>query len=305
MSDEGHDYLTTDARRFVTCEDDTRVEFILRSRFVEHEAASRAEDLLSRTFSQPRSARMSNLLLVGASGSGKTSVINKFNRTYSSEHNKSGALTYEVVIVQMPYHPCPREFGESVYSAMGISSYWFDRYRPIRRIISYLKSALGKSKTRMIVIEDIQSLQSGNAREKLMFVQMLRVLATELRSCLAFTGTPQARSVLQIDEQLGARTKVVELRPWKSGRDLMEFTDAFVGAMPLRRRSSLDDPRIGALLAERSGGRTDYICDAIRAAAVAAIRNGREMVDLAALDGSPGWDGVLDPFAGRGNTAKI
>ena len=52
------------------------------------------------------------------------------------------------------------------------------------------------------------------------------------------------------------------------------------------------------MLAERSGGVTLGICKAVERAAVAAIRTGRERIELASFDDPEIWRGVAAP--GRG-----
>jgi hypothetical protein len=82
------------------------------------------------------------------------------------------------------------------------------------------------------------------------------------------------------------------LPKWEVEADISSFSKAFLKTMPLREPSRIDREFV-KLLAERSEGRMDYLCDELRAAVITAIRSKREMVDLSVLQASPGWPMIV------------
>ena len=71
-----------------------------------------------------------------------------------------------------------------------------------------------------------------------------------------------------------------------------------VQGLPLRQPSPVDDARLCRLLVERSGGITLLICRALERAGAAAIRTGRERIDLASFEDPEVWRGLQVVTAG-------
>ena len=94
------------------------------------------------------------------------------------------------------------------------------------------------------------------------------------------------------DSQLRSRFTDVELPPWTLGEDLRDFIVRLTWSLPLREPSPVDAPKLRRLLVDRTGGITLGICKVFERAAVAAIRNGRERIDLASFEDPEIWRGV-------------
>jgi len=121
---------------------------------------------------------------------------------------------------------------------------------------------------------------------------LLRFLSNELAIALVCAGVPEARHALLSDAQLRSRFTDVELPPWQADEELQRFVNLLVASMPLRRPSPIDSPKVRRLLAERTGGVTLNVSKAIERAAIAAIRAGKECIDLAALEDENIWRGI-------------
>lgn len=68
----------------------------------------------------------------------------------------------------------------------------------------------------------------------------------------------------------------------------------------------MDFPKLRRLLLERTGGITLGICKAFERAAVAAIREGREKIDLGSFEDPEIWRGVATPIrAARGQARSV
>ena len=146
--------------------------------------------------------------------------------------------------------------------------------------------------TRMLMIDEINNVLVGGPRQQRYFLQMLRFLSNELRVTLVCAGVPEARFALLADPQLRSRFMTVELEPWGAGPELAAFVALLVQGLPLRQPSPVDSSKLRRLLVERSNGITQSICFALQRAAAAAIKSGREFIDLAGLDDGGIWRGL-------------
>ncbi len=299
------DHLDEDARSFVESDDEMRANYIKRPRWIVNPSAAKAIEMISCVFEQKSSFRPMNVLVVGAPASGKTALVDLFARKHDEEKNyKNGKICYPILKVTMPSEPDSDMFFENIYDALkvphGAYEIWRSRRRLLRRFATDL---LKRSQTRVLIIEDLHSIGGGTEREQIAFLQMLRVLGGELNIGFVFTGVPRVRFALRLEEQILASTREIELPKWKAGEALKSFSTRFLKTLPLRKPSRIDREFV-KLLAERSEGRMDYLCDELRAAAITAIRSEREMVDLSVLQESRGYSIIVGnpPFSNSEGT---
>ena len=123
----------------------------------------------------PPRARMPNLLIVFASGMGKTMIVEKFARDHPGYHDAANGLKrIPVVVVQMVSGPDEARFYKRLLAAIGATE-------PPRPTLGLLESVtlrlLGETKPGMLVIDEVHSLQAGTVREQARFLNMLRFSA--------------------------------------------------------------------------------------------------------------------------------
>ena len=307
MSDAfGH--LHPAVRRFAAMDDEIRIGRVRTKRWIEHAAAAEVLESLQEVFDQPPSERMENVLVFAESGMGKTSLVRRFERAHALAFDtQAGVARRPVVVVRMPPDPTEDEFFRQVLAALGAPVVAADR-RGDPRLRELAARILREVGARVLVIDELNSVLGGTARQQRHFLQVLRFLSNELGVALVCTGVPEARHALRSDPELRSRFVDVELLPWTADDALQGFVNRLVQGLPLRQPSPVDGGAVRKLLAGRSGGITAHVCKAVERAAIAAIRSGREMIDLAALQDDRVWRGIVGPgpvtaparLAGRG-----
>lgn len=294
VSGDGYTHLHPTIRLIAELSDEERIAQIMKPRWIEYPAAKKVLDKIQDLFLQPQSKRMENLLLTARSGAGKTSLIDRMNRIVYGELDTAYNTQRPLVTVLMPPRPTEKELLWSIGRALGTPIVQLSHLEgPHMRneMLDQLRS-LG---VRILVIDEINSVLVGTAREQRTFLQFLRYLSNEIGASLVCVGTPEARQALSRDEQLRSRFSSVELPPWEpAGGDLQVFVNHLVKLLPLRQPSRVVSPALCHLLADRSGGITASICKAIRRAAVSAVQSGKEMIDPAGLQDDSVWDGIAD-----------
>jgi Bacterial TniB protein len=146
--------------------------------------------------------------------------------------------------------------------------------------------------TRMLLIDEINSILVGSARQQRYFLQMLRFLSNEPQIEIVCAGVPEARFALLSDPQLRSRVADTALEPWTAGPELQAFVTMLVQGLPLRQPSPVDSAQLRRLLVARSGGITLSMRRVLERAGAAAIRNDQERIDLAALEDPAIWRGI-------------
>lgn len=106
-----------------------------------------------------------------------------------------------------------------------------------------------------------------------------------LRIPVVGAGTRDAHVAIRTDPQLESRFEPITLPLWEADVETATLIASFAASLPLRRPSP-DLCRTGVLRAivARSGGTIGEILALMRAAAVVAIENGSEAIDVCALD---------------------
>ena len=241
---------------------------------------------------------MENILLIGESGMGKTMLVRKFERQNAARFDDVAGLERRpVVVMLMPHQPTEARFFDQLLVAVSApSAGHFIRSYPVQEPAIRLLRQLG---TRVVVIDELNSVLAGTPRQQRVFLQLLRFLSNELRIAFVGVGVPEARHALLSDDQLRSRFTDVELPPWSPGEDLRDFVTRLTWSLPLRDPSPVDSAKLRRLLVERTGGVTLGICKAFERAAIAAIRDGHEKINLKSFDDPEIWRGVATAHRGR------
>jgi Bacterial TniB protein len=291
-------HLHPNARTLAQADDATRLQAITSRRWITHHVAARVLERLREAFEQQPGDRMLNVLLLAESGMGKTMLLRKFHRDHDVPFDAvAGVQRHPVVLMLMPEEPSEDAFYVQLLKAIGVPVSLSNRRHRIgtRETAFRLLREVG---TRMLMIDEINSVLVGSARQQRCFLQMLRFLSNELKVALVCAGVPEARFALLADPQIRNRFAETALEPWAAGPDLSAFVTLLVQGLPLRRPSPVDSGKLRRVLVERSGGITQSICWALERAAATAIRNGRELIDLSALNDDQIWHGLGLPARG-------
>jgi type II secretory pathway predicted ATPase ExeA len=287
-------------RQLALTDDAIRLQAIRAKRWITHHPASRVLASLQEVMEQPAGDRMENLLLIGESGMGKTMLLRKFQRDHAAAFDTaSGVQPYPVVLTLMPETPSEEAFFCQILKAVG-APLDLSRRRNLLSLRETTFRLLRELGIRMLMIDEINSILVGSARQQRQFLQLLRFLSNELQVAIVCAGVPEARFALLSDPQLRSRVAEVALEPWTVGPALQDFINKLVQSLPLRQPSPVDSLALRRLLVARSGGITLSICQAIERAGVLAIHHRRERIDLAGLDSEEIWRGIRPAPDGTG-----
>jgi len=292
VSGTAYPHLHPAVRGLADEDDAARIAHIRAKRWIEHRPASVLLEMLDEVFDQPSSERMENLLILGESGMGKTALVNAFERRHAVPWDEAHGLQKRpVLVVLMPPDPTEAALFAQVLAALGMPPSMAGPASSWSREVAF--RVLREVGTRVLVLDEINSVLAGTPRQQRLFLQLLRFVSNELRVALVCTGVPEARHALMSDAQLRSRFAEVELGAWTACADLQELVNRVVQGFPLRRPSPVDGVKVRRLLVERSGGITLHIYRALERAAIAAVRDRTERVCLEGLQDGAVWRGML------------
>ena len=96
-------------------------------------------------------------------------------------------------------------------------------------------------------------------------------------------GIKDALRAIHTDRQLGNRFETVVLPRWTLDREFRMLLMSFEQSLPLRNPSNLAGKELATVLLSMSEGTIGELANLLCVAAAAAIKNGREQIDVALL----------------------
>ncbi|MDY7577271.1 TniB family NTP-binding protein [Herbaspirillum sp. RTI4] len=238
------------------------------------EVIGRMEDLLN----YPRITRMPNMLLVGPSFSGKTSILERFVNTHPPDIDPDGECTIcPVVMVEAPTKPDASDFYSRILQAL-MSPYKptsspAERYYQVKVLFAQLK-------VRLLIIDEIQHLIAGSLNRQREFRNAIKSLGNETKVTIVAAGVEDAFNAFNIDPQMSSRFVPEVLTRWRADETFGSLLATLERRTPLRYPSGLDEPGLMLRIHSLSEGMLGDFCDLIKTAAIDAIRSGAERITL-------------------------
>jgi len=286
-------HLSPAAQGLLDKTDDIRIKAIQRKRWIAHEPARILLEVMRQILQQPRGDRMAGLFLTAESGMGKTTLVKKFVGLNGPRHRIDGNPSHHpVVYVLMPEKLGSSQFFIEILRTLGAPVSTERRVSRAHHRETVLR-LLAELRTKVLIVDEINSAKANSANEQREFLQLLRYLSNQLGIAILCTGIAESEFVLYAEPQLRSRMHHLVLPRWTADDELQLFVNLLVQSYPLRRPSPVQSAGICRLLIDRTGGITKAILEGLEYAAILAIQEGRERIDLDLLRQEAVWT----PFA--------
>jgi DNA polymerase III delta prime subunit len=236
----------------------------------------------------PKRSRMPNLLIVGPTNNGKTTIIEEFMRrhpvnscpTEDSEH-------VPVIFIHTPPVPDEKAFYNEILMNFATPILPSTHARDKRRQVISLLTA---TRVRMLIIDDIQDVMAGDLRRHRSMLVVIKYLSNKLQIPIVAAGIESAQNAIQAEPQLSNRFQITALPRWTNETSFSQLLANFEAVLPLRERSSLHAPEIATLIHQMTEGVLGEISMLLSKAAAGALRDNEEKITskrLKALEWAP------------------
>lgn len=284
MSDYNH--IHPEFQSITHMSEEDRIRFLYEPRWVGYPVAQRLIEQLRLFLTLPSRPRMPNLLIVGDSNNGKTTIINRFAALHGQGYvNSDGEPVKPVITIESP----PTSDERSLYVAI-LEKFWTP-YRAtdaISKLRYQVIHQMRECHVRMLVVDELHSLLSGSALKQREIMNVIKLLCNELAIPVVGVGTSDAVRVLHVDPQHASRFDVLTLRNWDVGIDFQRFLKGFESVLPLREPSGIFRPELAKMLHGISQGNTGDLHRLLMECAMEAIRSGKEKIDAQIIQ-SKSW----------------
>lgn len=256
--------------------DAERITYIDSDRWLPYQRANEVLGMLEDFLLRPRINRPPNMMLVGSSDNGKSHILERFSELHPGQPNLNGRnIIAPVLMVETPPTANANDLYDMILSML-------NRPRPSNKNPESrreaVKDILRIVETKILMLDEINHLLSGNANRQREFLFALKHLSNELRMSIVIAGTPESFQLLHLSDQIENRFQPQPLTRWTVGTEMRTLLANFEQVLPLRKPSLLSR-KDTALLIHSFGVETiGRISVLLNDSAKEAIKSGAECI---------------------------
>lgn len=280
--DQNYPHLRVDAAEWLSLSIKERVDWINRDRFILHPGARDALSSMKEVQSRPYCIRPACLAIIGGTNEGKTAITNRFVRDLGNAPKTIFGSNDEmpVVLVEMPPRATEPRVCLAIARALGLTGYANSKSRLVS---DHVYRALVAKKVNVLILMEFQHISPLPKCEREIVLDMVKGISNQGVHVYA-VGTENVRKLVAEDEQVANRMRVVNVNGFKQGTDLMDFLHSLESFYPLPKPSYLSDERMMVKIYKKTNGITGEVVTLCNAAAVWAVRNGKDCITAEAFE---------------------
>lgn len=258
--------------------DAQRLAFLDEPRWIGYQKAQFILDTLIGLMNKPKRPRMPNLLLVGDSNNGKTTIIRRFEHLCGTGYvDEESEAVRPIVVAEAP----PSAYEKGLYVSI-LGQFWTP-FRPSDTVTALRHNAINKlraCKAKVLVIDELHSLLAGTPVKQRQTMNSIKMLCNELCIPIIGVGTRDAVRVLHTDPQHASRFDVVSLSKWELDEDFQRLLAGFEKVLPLKLSSDLPDPELATAMHTICDGNLGDLHRLLVECAKKAIVTGKEQITM-------------------------
>lgn len=250
-----YDHIHDDFKHLMSLSKEDRVNSLHQPLWINYPKTTEILHLLKQMLDRPKKPRIQNLLIIGESNIGKTSIAVEFQKMFPGstmeDENGMSVMVRPVLLAQSP----SKADEKGLYIAI-LESFWTpfrssDTLAKLRNQTIYL---MRECNVKMLIIDEIHHLLSGTPVQQRTVMQALKSLGNELMIPIVGIGIKNASLVLSSSPELASRFDLITLQKWELDKNFRGLLSAFEKRLPLKKASQLHEKEKATLLYTISGG---------------------------------------------------
>lgn len=270
-------------------ENDNRIEAILKDKWVNYPKSKQVMDSLEMLLKFPKNYRMQNLLIMGESNNGKTTIARRFLNQHKpyieTLIDKETSSPYEsvvrpVIMIQCPHVPHEKSFYYNVLDQLNLPYRKNTRAEFLKQTII---NAFKDMKVKIMIMDEIHHVLSGTASKQREFLNLIKYISNEAQVSIVALGTSEASFALKAERQLDTRFDKMIIPKWQYDENFLKLLLTIEKIIALKNQSNLVSPDISKLIFQMSNGIIGEVFKIVRLASLKAIETGEERITLKGL----------------------
>lgn len=287
------EHLGADARAVMDGSTKERVAFVNRDHWIGYQQAKRILGQLHDVVEAQDVSRVPNVLIVGRSGNGKSSILERFMNQHPIQITESGAPYVPILRIDMPDTPDESELWSTILWALGISHRERDPAQIKKR---QAKSTLIYVKAKILVIDELNNLVNAK-KGAADLLSAIKEINNQLKISIVAAGTQAAINALNSEPQMKTRFDPAPLDRWTLDEEYLRLLMSYERLLPLPKPSVLASRTLAAVIYRMAGDTIGGTVKLIKLATTKAIQTGADRITVGLLDQltwtPPGdWDAI-------------
>lgn len=261
-------------------ENSRRIQSIHKEIWIECPQARKKIEAILMLLQIPIRATAPCILIWGAGGSGKTTIVSQLKKVNKGLGSPFAFLSLVNNVSQLKFH-------DLILEALGIPLSLPHRRNVLPQdVVSYIKM----QSIRVLVIDEFHESLTVSRSDQLRNLSLIKGLSgSPYHLSIVLLGTHSAKNALANDDQLARRYQFYELKGWELNDDFRNFLATLESFVDLKKPSGLHSEEMVRLIHLHSKGTMDRVVSIVKAAATYAIKSGeeritKELIERSALD---------------------
>lgn len=255
MENMEYNHLNEDCKKVIDLSKKEKINYILQEVVIEYPAVKNIFNILEDLMNRPKKPRMQNLLIMGESNIGKTSIVSTFTKRHSSytlEDQDSLSIVVRPVLLALASDNADvKDLYISILDAFWTPYNPADSLAKLRHQMFYL---LKECNVKMLIIDEIHHFLRGTPRQQRNVMDALKNIGNKLMIPLVCVGLKESELILSSDPQLSSRFDTIRLSKWQYDRNFLSLLKSFEKRLPLKKPSFLYSKEKSNLLYQISQG---------------------------------------------------
>lgn len=281
ITDSKHfENLTSRAQEIILLSKEERIANAQKKSWINYPRAQMILNELEYLFQHERDERMPNLVIVGDTNNGKSTLLKHFMEKHPS-YVSTPSNIYPIIKIQAPVSPTESALYEKILDALRVPyGTSFSASRKESQVIDVLSDI----ETKILIIDELQDIFHGSKPQRNKFLTALKHLGNDLQLSIVGAGVHKVQSVLSSDPQMANRFETMKLPRWKYDKDFARLLMGMEKTLPLKEASNLHHTDTLARIYDMSEGLIGEAATILKKATVFAIIHDREKIDLSVLN---------------------
>lgn len=268
-----YDHIRPEYRHVAAWSNDDRIQFTKVPIWIRYPRANDVLQLLDDLLKTPQRPRMPNLLIVGESNNGKTTLVQHFAEAHEGYVDDNDEPVKPVVVAQASTDE--KDIYRSVLDRLAAPIKYTATASALRYQAIHM---LRYCHTKMLIIDEIHSLLAQPPMKQRQAMNAVKFMCNELRIPVVGVGTSEAVQVLHTDPQHASRFDVAKLPVWPLNKAFQQLLVSFELHLPLRKPSHIH--RTAGPVHSICGGNIGDLHRLLTDCAIQAIKSGSEQITM-------------------------
>ena len=227
-------YLFSDIKSVMNESDNERLRIMDQPQWISYPRAKVILDELESCLSEHQNERMENLLIIGESNNGKTTLIRYFYSLHGASYKNDKEITvHPIILIQAPPKADEKALLISILEQF---SAIYNASSPLVKLRSHVIQLMRECEVKILIIDELQSMLSSSIKKQVEVMNVLKYLRNELMIPIICVGTKDAVMVLHTDKEHASRFAVIELPQWEFNKEFQALLAGFEKCLPLKKR---------------------------------------------------------------------